>query len=283
MTFAEVKNKLEKELNGFYSSEEIQSTYFLILNSLLQVSKITILSKPDNLIDEINSQRILNILEGLKKKVPVQYLLGTAHFYELVLDVNPSVLIPRPETEELVDWIIKDNKGKNLNILDVCTGSGCIALALKKNMPQSNVTAIDVDEDALETASHNAEKLGLEIELIEEDALDISNELKASQFDVIVSNPPYIKESDKKYVGENVYMYEPHIALFVPDNDPLVFYKAIARFAKNCTKTVTLYFEIYEDMGDELCKVLSEMGLKNIEVRKDINGKDRMLKCNYIC
>src|SRR6185312_8137481 len=221
MTIAELKNKFEKELNGFYPLEEIQSTFFLTLNTLLHVSKITILSKPDNQIDEFNSQRVLNILEGLKKMVPVQYLLGSAHFYGLVLDVNPSVLIPRQETEELVDWIIKENKGKKLNIVDICTGSGCIALALKKNLPECNVTAIDVSGDALETASHNAEKLGIEIELVEEDVLDMSDEMKASSFDVIVSNPPYIIESDKKHVGENVLNYEPHLALFVPDNDPL--------------------------------------------------------------
>ena len=281
MTYAQLKAVFEKELKGFYSSDEIKNFFYYVTDGLLQVPKITILSKPENQIDENNSQRILNILEGLKKKIPVQYLIGKAFFCEMWLEVNPSVLIPRQETEELVDWVIHDNKGKKLNILDVCTGSGCIALALKKNMPKCNVTAIDISEEALETASHNAENLGIEIELIEEDMLDLSGDLKASSFDVIVSNPPYIAEADKKHVQDNVLEYEPHLALFVPNNDPLVFYKAIAEFAKG--NNVMLYFEIYEDSGEELKEMLQKMDFKNIELRKDINGKDRMLKCIYIC
>jgi release factor glutamine methyltransferase len=281
MTYAQLKAVFEKELKGFYSSDEIKNFYYYVTDGLLQVSKITILSKPENQIDENNSQRILNILEGLKKKIPVQYLIGKAFFYGMTLEVNPSVLIPRPETEELVDWIINDNKGKKLNILDVCTGSGCIALALKQNMPKSSVTAMDISAEALETASHNAENLGLEIELMEEDVLNLEKDLKAAEFDIIVSNPPYITLADKKHVQDNVLKYEPHLALFVPDNDPLVFYKAIAEFAKG--NTITLYFEIYEDRGEEIKKMLVQMGFKNIELRKDINDKDRMLKCAYIC
>ena len=282
MNFKDLKLVYEKELTALYSAEEIKNLYYLTLTSVLQVPKITILSNTGKLISENNSQRILNILGELKKKVPIQYLLGTVSFYGLTLEVNPSVLIPRPETEELVDWIIHDNKGRNLNILDVCTGSGCIALALKHNMSRCNVTAVDISEDALETAAQNAEKLGLKIELIEEDALDFSDELKATKFDVIVSNPPYISESDKKHVGENVLKYEPHLALFVSDKDPLVFYKSIAALATR-QSSVTVYFEIHEDMGEPLCKLMKEMGFRNIELRKDINGKDRMLKCTYIC
>jgi len=282
MTYKELRLHFESQLSELYSSDEIKNLYFLTLNGILQISKITILSNTDNQIDEINSQRILNILDGLQKKVPIQYLLGTAAFYGMTLEVNPSVLIPRPETEELVEWIIKDFKGKKATILDVCTGSGCIALALKQNLPESAVTAIDISEGALETASHNAEKLGLEIEIIEEDALALNKGSLSPGYDVIVSNPPYIKESDKKEVQENVLMYEPHLALFVPDNDPLKFYKAIAEFVKG-SKPVTLYFEIHEDMGSELSKWLKKEGFKNIEVRKDINDKDRMLKCIYIC
>ena len=281
MTYKELKLEFEKQLRELYSSDEIKNLYHLVLNGILQIPKITILSNPDNQIDEINSHRILNILDGLKQKVPVQYLLGSTSFYGLNIDVNHSVLIPRPETEELVEWVINDTKNRKLNILDVCTGSGCIALALKHNLPKCNVTAIDISEEALETACHNAEKLGIEIEIMEEDALNMPEELYSS-FDVIVSNPPYIKNSDKKHVQENVLMYEPHLALFVPDNDPLKFYKAIAGFAKK-SKSVTIYFEIHEDMGDLLSQWLSKEGFKNVEVRKDINGKDRMLKCIYIC
>jgi release factor glutamine methyltransferase len=282
MTFKELKLVYEKELHELYTSEEIKNLYFLTLKSVLQISKITILSNPDKLISENNSQLILNILQELKEKVPIQYLLGNVSFYGLTLEVNPTVLIPRPETEELVDWIIRDNKGKKISILDVCTGSGCIALALKKNLPKCTVTAIDISEDALKTAGRNARKLGLEIELIEEDALAFSDELKTIPFQVIVSNPPYIKNADKEHVQDSVLKYEPHIALFVPDNDPLIFYKAIAKFAKK-SSLVILYFEIHEDMGAELCNWLKEMGFEKIELRKDINDKDRMLKCTYIC
>ncbi|HWY98508.1 MAG TPA: peptide chain release factor N(5)-glutamine methyltransferase [Bacteroidia bacterium] len=282
MTYEELRLVFEKELNDFYPSGEIKNLYYFILNGILQVSKITILSKPHNQIDENNSQRILNILNGLKKKAPPQYLLGKAAFYGLMLDVNPSVLIPRPETEELVDWVIKDFKGKKVNIIDVCTGSGCIALALKKNLPKCSITAVDVSEGALDTAVHNAEQLGLEIEIMEEDALNLEEGLNAKDFDVIVSNPPYIKNKEKKQVQENVSMYEPHLALFVPDKDPLKFYEAIARFARG-SNDITLYFEIHEDRAKQLSEMLKKMGFKNIEVRKDINGKDRMLKCSYIC
>jgi release factor glutamine methyltransferase len=281
MTYSQLKALFEKELKGFYSSDEIKNFFYYVVDGLLQVSKITILSKPENQIDENNSQRVLNILKGLKQKIPVQYLIGKAFFYEMWLEVNPSVLIPRQETEELVNWVISDNKGKKFNILDACTGSGCIALALKKNMPECNVTAIDVSLEALETASINAVNQGIEIELVEEDVFDWSKDIKASSFNVIVSNPPYISPKDQKHVQDNVLKYEPHIALFVPEDDPLIFYKAIAEFAK--INGVIVYFEIHENMGARLVELLNDMGFKNIELRKDINGRDRMLKCIYIC
>ncbi len=282
MTYEDLRLVFEKELNDFYSLNEIKSLFYYTLNGILQIPKITILSNPHNQIDKNNSQTILNILKGLKKKIPIQYLIGWAPFYGLELDVNPSVLIPRPETEELVEWVIKDNKGKKLRILDVCTGSGCIALALKKNLPKCSVSALDVSEGALETAAHNAEKLGIEIELMEEDALSLSEGLNAADFDVIVSNPPYIKNAEKHQVQENVLMYEPHMALFVPDKDPLKFYEAIAGFAKG-NKHITLYFEIQEDRAKSLSDLLKKMGFTDIVVCKDMNGKDRMLKCIYIC
>ena len=282
MTYKELRLDFEKELKGIYSSPEIKNLYYFTLNGILQVSKITILTHSDNQIDENNSQPILNILKGLKKKIPLQYLLGKVAFYGLELDVNPSVLIPRPETEELVQWVINDNKGKKVKILDACTGSGCIALAIKKHLPKSRVTAIDISEGALETAAHNAERLGLEIEIIEQDALTMEDGLDDHDFDIIVSNPPYIKNAEKKQVQDNVLKYEPHLALFVPNKDPLKFYEAIARFAKK-NKSISLYFEIHEDRGDDLKELLQGMGFKNIEVRKDMNGKDRMLKCTYIC
>jgi len=283
MTIAELKTEFEKELKGLYSSSEIKNIFYYVLSHLLEVSKLAILSHTDKEIDENLLKNIGPILLKLKKMMPVQYVLGKADFYDMVLEVNPSVLIPRPETEELADWIIKENKGKNISILDICTGSGCIALALKKNLPQSHLKAIDFSVKALEVAKANAKTYKLDIDFMEADALKLNQFIDSNQFDTIVSNPPYVTPDEKETMHDNVLLYEPHEALFVPGNDPLIFYKAIAEFAKGSNKTTVLYFEINESMGGELTVLLKKMGHSEIIVKKDINGKDRMLKCTYLC
>jgi len=283
MTIAGLKTDFEKELKGLYSSIEIKNIFYYVLSHLLEVSKLTILSHTDKEIDENLLKNIGPIVLKLKKMMPVQYVLGKADFYDMVLDVNPSVLIPRPETEELADWIIKENMGKNVSILDVCTGSGCIALALKKNLLHSHLKAIDFSAKALEVAKANAKKYKLNIDFMEADALKLDQFLGPNEFDIIVSNPPYVTPDEKETMHDNVMLYEPHEALFVPGNDPLIFYKAIAEFAKESKKTTMLYFEINESKGDELTVLFKNMGLTDIIVKKDINGKDRMLKCTYLC
>lgn len=283
MTTEEIKAYFEEELKGLYSSAEIKNFFFYVLSDLLCVSKLAILSEPYKKIDEKIVQRVKAIVLELKKMVPVQYVLGKADFYDMVLRVSPSVLIPRPETEELVDWIIKDYKDKKISVLDVCTGSGCIALALKNNLPASRITAIDVSKEALEVAKKNALALGLEVEFLEADALTPEAKLNPADYDVIVSNPPYVLPSEKEHMQKNVLEYEPQQALFVPENDPLLFYKAIASFVKKGGRNITLYFEINETKGRELIDLLSNMGYQEITLRKDINGKDRMIKCTYIC
>lgn len=283
MTVAEAKTLFEKELRGVYSSEESKNIFFLVLSHLLEVTKLIILSQPDKQLGEKNEHEIARILLELKKKKPVQYVLGKADFYGMVLSVSPSVLIPRPETEELVDWIIKDQKQQIFNIADICTGSGCIALALKKNLPQARLLGVDSSEEALKMAQKNAKDLKIDVKFIHGNALKLSDCLNPTDYDILVSNPPYVLLDEKSTMQENVLLYEPHEALFVPDNDPLIFYKAIAKFAKKAEHTITLYFEINETKAAELTSLFKSLGFNNIEVRKDINGKDRMLKCSYIC
>jgi len=280
MTVAELKIHFEKKLKSLYSPEEIKNFYFEVITYLLKVSKLLILSQPDKKIEEKVEERAETIIERLKKREPLQYILGQVHFYGLTLAVSPAVLIPRPETEELVDWIIRDLKDQKINIADICTGSGCIALALKQNLPKASLTAIDISPEALEIAKKNALNLNLDVNLIKADALNFKPNLN---FDVIVSNPPYVLPEEKQTMDDNVLLYEPHLALFVPENDPLIFYRSIGNYAKSLHHNITLYFEMNETKGDELKGLFKELGFKNIEVRKDINGKDRMLKCIYIC
>lgn len=280
MKLLEVKDIFNTELKNIYSKEETQTILTYVFIDGLGIPKLTILSQPQQELNTNQSEKALSLLKELKKGIPVQYLLGTAHFYGMVLNVTPDVLIPRQETEELVDWIIKDNKGTKPRILDACTGSGCIALALKKHLPESTITAIDISEKALDVAKKNARKLNLDISFKKADAFNLQRELKNESYDIIVSNPPYIPKSNTDTMQKSVLMHEPHLALFVPDENPLLFYEAIAAYAKKI-KPVTLYFEINEDMGEHLGELLSHMVFKDITIKADLNGKDRMLKCRY--
>jgi release factor glutamine methyltransferase len=222
-------------------------------------------------------------LDSLKNEIPIQYLLGKTSFYGLDFEVNPAVLIPRPETEELVDWIISYDQihksTKPLRILDIGTGSGCIAISLAKNIPNSQVFAIDVSEKALATAQKNAEINNVKVAFLEENILE-TDDLE-QQFDIIVSNPPYVRQLEKQEIKKNVLDNEPHLALFVEDNDALVFYRKIAELAqKNLLPNGQLFFEINQYLGKEMMELLEKMGFKNIELRKDIYGNDRMIQCN---
>ncbi len=207
---------------------------------------------------------------------PIQYVIGTAHFYGLDYNVNASVLIPRPETEELVDWIIRENSGASISILDIGTGSGCIAIALKQAMPHSVTEGWDISAEALEVAIRNAKTHGLEVVFRQADILTLDPK-QLNQFDVIVSNPPYVRELEKTQMNSNVLDYEPHLALFVRDDDPLLFYRSIAQKSMiMLKKDGKLYFEINEYLGDELQSMLSQMGYKS-RLRQDLQGKNRMI------
>ena len=223
----------------------------------------------------------IDILNELSTGKPIQYILGKTEFYGLPFLVNPSVLIPRPETEELVDWAINSLKteiNNSAHIIDIGTGSGCIAISIKKHLPDFKVSAIDISATAIQTATKNAKLNQVEVEFSEEDILN-PKATKTKKYKVIISNPPYVTLLDKRQMHTNVTDFEPHNALFVSDDDPLIFYRFIAKFAiKHLDQNGLLFFEINESYGQETVNLLDELGFKEISLRKDLSGKDRMLK-----
>ena len=276
MTVIASIEKFKKELGDLYSIEERDQIIATIFEALTGMSKIDLRMKGDLAL----SKEILNQFEEITKRLiknePVQYILGFSWFAGMKLKVTPDVLIPRQETEELVDWIVKENKKQNPLILDLCTGSGCIALGLKKSIINSHVIAIDISEKALLVASENALTNLLEIEFFQSDIL--TTDLIQTDIDIIVSNPPYVKASEVIEMKSNVIDYEPHLALFVSDDDPLIFYKRLAILAKNSLKkSGKIYLEINEKLSKETAELLELQGFHEIRVRKDLNDRFRMI------
>jgi len=281
MKIKEYRSQFIQELTLIYDAGEAESFFYLILEEKKMLKRIDLALNPDLTFSREEIQLWNSILDSLKKEIPIQYLLGKTSFYGLDFEVNPTVLIPRPETEELVDWILTNqriNESTNpLKILDIGTGSGCIAISLAKNISNSQVLAIDVSEKALATAQKNANINDVNVTFIEKNILE-TNDLK-QQFDIIVSNPPYVRELEKQEIKKNVLDNEPHLALFVEDNDALVFYRKIAELAqKNLLPNGQLFFEINQYLGKEMLELLEKMNFNNIELRKDIYGNDRMIK-----
>ncbi|MDR3652022.1 MAG: peptide chain release factor N(5)-glutamine methyltransferase [Paludibacter sp.] len=270
--------QIQSELQGLYPKTEIKSFSNLIVGKLTGFSRTEIIVNKNTLFSDEQRKIVDSFIEKLKKFVPIQYILGETEFYGLPFNVNESVLIPRPETEELVDWIQNENKKKEeIKILDIGTGSGCIAISLKHEFRNSTVDAFDISEKALETAQSNAILNNLEVNFSKVDILNAPD--FDQKWDIIVSNPPYVTEQEKTEILPNVLEHEPHVALFVPDNDPLLFYRRIALFAKSHMQlNGKLYFEINREFGKQTTDLLTEMGFKNTEVRKDISGNDRMVK-----
>ncbi|MBP4140434.1 peptide chain release factor N(5)-glutamine methyltransferase [Flavobacterium sp. P4023] len=272
-----------QELESIFGEDEAESFFYLILEEKHQLKRIDLALQIDLTFSE-NEIKVWNvILEQLKQEIPVQYILGNTSFYGLDFEVNKNVLIPRPETEELVDWIIKSNTkdsfSKNIKILDIGTGSGCIAISLAKNFANAQVFAIDVAENALATAEKNAQNNKVEVAFWNRNILETYD--LEEQFDIIVSNPPYVRNLEKEEIKKNVLDNEPHLALFVEDNDALIFYKKIAELAqKNLSENGQLYFEINQYLGKEMIDLLEKMNFKNIQLRKDIYGNDRMIFAN---
>jgi release factor glutamine methyltransferase len=280
------KTTFLQELSTLYDAQEIESFFYIVLESFHNIKRIDLAINPNM---EMNSMQLLRwerVLAELKKEKPIQYILGETEFYSLPFLVNENTLIPRPETEELVEWILKSTKyelqSTKLRILDVGTGSGCIAISLAKNLPNAQVFAIDVSEKAMLIAKKNAEINNVKINFIHADILKIDSfDQLPTQFDIIVSNPPYVRNLEKFEIKPNVLEYEPHLALFVEDTDALLFFRKIAEFAKkNLSEKGKLFFEINQYLGRETIELLERLGFKNIELRNDIYGNDRMILCS---
>lgn len=281
MKIKEYRTQFIQELASIYDAGEAESFFYLILEEKQQLKRIDLALQPD-LVFSASAITVWNsILEQLKLEIPIQYLLGKTSFYGLDFEVNENVLIPRPETEELVDWILESQKSKvksqNIKILDIGTGSGCIAISLAKNLQNAQVFAIDVSEKALATARKNAILNEVNVTFIEQNILETLD--LEQEFDIIVSNPPYVRNLEKEEIKKNVLDNEPHLALFVEDHDALIFYRKIAELAqKNLSNSGQLYFEINQYLGKEMDSLLEELNFKNIELRKDIYGNDRMMR-----
>ena len=278
----EVSNILpyfKTELRNKFSQREIVSLAYITIESFLGFNRSDCILNANQKIDKDKRAQIIKTVSELRTNKPIQYILGITDFYGLRIRVSNSVLIPRPETEELVDWIIEDSSGKS-NILDIGTGSGCIIISLSKYL-KGNFFGIDISKKALKIAEKNNQQNQSNVNFYEMDIIydDFPENIF---FDVIVSNPPYVLNSEKDIMRKNVLKFEPNTALFVEDNEPLLFYKVIARKAKNIlNKEGLLYFEINEKYGSQIIDILSSEGFVNIKLKKDINDKDRMIKAMW--
>ncbi|WP_420602055.1 peptide chain release factor N(5)-glutamine methyltransferase [Flagellimonas sp.] len=290
MLLREIKTIFHKELDGIYPTEEVDTFFYWTIEHYLKLERFVLVLQPNLTLTKEEEQPLFETLAQLKQEKPIQYILSNAHFMDLEFQVNEHVLIPRPETEELVQWILDYCQGeqchpersrrssRDLNILDIGTGSGCIAIALAKNLPNAKVYAVDVSEKALDVAKQNAALNEVDVTFLQKDILDPGFEPE-SKFDIIVSNPPYVRELEKSEMKKNVRDYEPDLALFVPDNNALVFYEAITKFASDNLKTNgSLFFEINQYLGDKTQALLEAHNFLEIELRKDLFGNDRMLK-----
>ena len=277
MNYSQIKKIFHQQLKEIYIENEIDSLFFIALEYVTSISKIEYILQKEEEISEEKLIELKFILEELTKNEPIQYITKNAYFYGLNFYVNEKVLIPRQETNELVDWVLMSvTHSKPIKILDIGTGSGCIAITLKKNLPLSEVFAIDISNEAIQIAQKNANDNEVEINFLQKNILEI-NDLK-SNFDIIISNPPYVRELEKLEMAPNVLDNEPHLALFVPDNNPLLFYEKITEIAlKNLTEDGMLFFEINQYLSAETKKMIENKGFKNVTLRKDLQENYRMI------
>lgn len=268
---------IKDELGSCYPTGETAALTRIISTEILDISQSTFFLKDDVTLTPRQEMLLYCTIERLKKHEPIQYIQGFCDFCGLTFKVTPDTLIPRPETSELVEWITEEQKGDKVNILDIGTGSGCIAISLSCKLPGCNIAAWDISPGALAVAEENNRSNGTEVTFSQVDILVYQPQ--GEMFDIIVSNPPYIKENEKKSMEANVLDWEPHTALFVPDNDPLLFYRAIAEKAlAMLTSGGALYFEINRAHGAETVEMLKSLGYIETELRKDLAGNDRMIK-----
>ena len=292
MLLKQYKSHFFDALKNIQDEQEIESFFFILTEYLHNLKRVDVALNPNFELSEAAIEKWNSILTELKQEKPIQYITGEAWFYGLQFEVNENTLIPRPETEELVEWILNSPITQHqtpITILDIGTGSGCIPISLKSNVPQANVSAIDVSEQALEVAKRNAALNKVAINFIQANILEVQDLSKLpsskihhpSSYNIIVSNPPYVRNLEKQEIKKNVLDYEPHLALFVEDTDALLFYRKIAQLAlKNLSPNGLLFFEINQYLGKETVKLLQNLGFKNIELKKDIYGNDRMVKCS---
>lgn len=284
MNILELKKQFQESLSEKYPLEEIQSFFNILSENYLNLSRIQIATNPEIEVSKSDLEKFQNALLRLRRYEPIQYIVGETEFYGLPIKVNNYTLIPRPETEELVSWVLDEisassDAAENKTILDIGTGSGCIAISVAKHIKNANVSAIDISEEALKIARYNAEINAVNVSFLKTDVLK-ANSLKQN-FDIIISNPPYVRELEKEQMQENVLKFEPNTALYVKNEDPLLFYRVISILAKKHLKPGgKLFFEINEYLSEELAALLKSKGFKDIEVKQDIFGKDRMVKCN---
>ncbi len=277
-TIKDIKAYMLRYLIAIYPEPEINALSTIIIKTLFGISRLHSLTQPDDPVSRKKADEIIRICNELKTGKPLQYILGETSFYNCVIKVNPDVMIPRPETEELVDLIIKENRGCNGEILDIGCGSGCISVALAVNLPGTRVTGIDFCEGAIKISEENAILNNVNVTFLVADILNPSLKLHVNA-GIIVSNPPYIRESEKELMARNVLDFEPQNALFVPDSDPLLYYKAIIKMSdKILINGGKIYFEINEAMGRQMTELLKSSGLSSVEVIRDINGKNRIIK-----
>ncbi len=277
-TIKDIRFYLARELKEFYHEPEISAIANIVIKTVIGTSKLHQLYMTEQPVTGLQAQRITEICGELKTGKPVQYALGETIFFDCIIRLNSSTLIPRQETEELVDQIIRENRGSRGNILDIGTGSGCIAIAIAANLPGAFITGTDISGEAIRIAKENAILNNVNVVFSESDIFNFDYQI-IDKTNIIVSNPPYVRNSEKQFMGKNVLDFEPHLALFVTDADPLVYYKAILKVADRILLPGgKIYFEINEAMGKSMTSLLGSAGYSDIQTIADINNKDRIMK-----
>ncbi|TYB79655.1 peptide chain release factor N(5)-glutamine methyltransferase [Bizionia myxarmorum] len=285
MILKDIQTIFHQELDTIYGADEVGSFFNILIDFYLNLNRITLVLDPKYVVTKQEEQPLFEALSRLKLEEPIQYIIGETEFYGLPFKVNQHTLIPRPETEELVAWILEtlsDKKDETLKILDIGSGTGCIAISLAKNLPNAKIYGLDISADALKVAKENAELNKVSVTFIEDSILDLKHELLISEneyFDIIVSNPPYVRDLEKVEIKNNVIKFEPHLALFVKNENPLQFYNAISDFAiKNLLPKGILFFEINQYLGSEMKNLLETFNFKDITLKNDIFANPRMIK-----
>ena len=282
MTLKALQQYFHEQLDSIYGQNEVSSFFRLLIEYKLNIKPVELALAPNQTISKTIQEQFDEVIKRLIREEPIQYIIGETEFIGLTFKVNKHTLIPRPETEELVQWMIDEISNSSIQqptILDIGTGSGCIAVSLAKSLPDAKVYAIDISKNALYVAIENAILNNVEVNFIQADILNLKSELEDLKYDYIVSNPPYVRELEKASIKNNVLRHEPHLALFVQNEDPLQFYKAICEFAvHNLNPKGSLFFEINQYLGAETMQLLSIFNYESIELKQDIFGNDRMIK-----